>query len=82
MKRSQVRRLLASTARVFVYRSALDLVSAEVFVAKLQRSLKHPVHYVEGGWQTLVEGLRRRAEGSGVHIIKIERPRPFFQAEC
>src|SRR2546422_11680987 len=51
IKRSQVRQLMASTARVFVYSAALDLVSAEVFVTKLQLSLKHPVHYVEGGWQ-------------------------------
>ena len=69
IKRPQVRQLMASTARVFVYSAALDLVSAEVFVAKLQRSLKHPVHYVEGGWQTLVEGLHRAAEQAGVHIV-------------
>src|SRR5258706_9530003 len=69
IRRPQVRQLLASTARVFVYSAALDLVSAEVFVTKLQRSLKHPVHYVEGGWQTLIEGLRRAAEQAGVRIV-------------
>lgn len=56
-------------AWVFVYSAALDLVSAEVFVAKLQRSLTYPVHYVEGGWQTLVEGLHRAAESAGAHIV-------------
>jgi phytoene dehydrogenase-like protein len=69
VQRPMVRKLLASTAHVFVYSAALDLVSAEVFVAKLQRSLKHPVHYVEGGWQTLVEGLRRTAERAGARIV-------------
>jgi phytoene dehydrogenase-like protein len=69
VKRPMVRQLLASTAHVFVYSAALDLVSAEVFVAKLQRSLKHPVHYVEGGWQTLVEGLHRAAEQAGARIV-------------
>lgn len=69
IKRPQVRQLMTSTAWTFVYSAALHLVSAEVFVAKLQRSLKHPVHYVEGGWQTLVEGLRRAAEEAGVHIV-------------
>jgi phytoene dehydrogenase-like protein len=73
IKRPQVRQLMASTARVFVYSPALDLVSAEVFVTKLQRSLKHPVHYVEGGWQTLIEGLRRVAEQAGVHIMTSRR---------
>jgi phytoene dehydrogenase-like protein len=73
IKRLQVRQLMASTAHVFVYSAALDLVSAEVFVAKLQRSLKHPVHYVEGGWQTLVDGLRRAAEQAGVHIVTSSR---------
>jgi phytoene dehydrogenase-like protein len=69
IKRSQVRQLMASIACVFVYSAALDLVSAEVFVTKLQLSLKHPVHYVEGGWQTLIEGLRRAAEQAGVRIV-------------
>jgi phytoene dehydrogenase-like protein len=73
IKRPQVRQLMASTACVFVYSAALDQVSAEVFVAKLQRSLKHPVHYVEGGWQTLIEGLRRSAEQAGVHLVTSTR---------
>jgi phytoene dehydrogenase-like protein len=69
IKRPLVRQLMASTAWVFVSSAALDLVSAEVFVAKLQRSLTYPVHYVEGGWQTLVEGLHRAAESAGAHIV-------------
>src|SRR5258707_7777763 len=73
IKRSQVRQLMASTARVFVYSAALDLVSAEVFVTKLQLSLKHPVHYVEGGWQTLIEKLRHVAEQAGVRIVSGSR---------
>ncbi|HEX7735811.1 MAG TPA: NAD(P)/FAD-dependent oxidoreductase [Ktedonobacteraceae bacterium] len=73
IKRPLVRQLLASTAHVFVYSSALDLVSAEVFISKLQRSLKHPVHYVEGGWQTLVEGLRKVAEEAGARIVSGSR---------
>ncbi len=69
IKHPQVRQLMASTARVFVYSAALDMVSAEIFVTKLQLSLKHPVHYVEGGWQTLIEGLHRTAEQAGVCIV-------------
>jgi phytoene dehydrogenase-like protein len=73
IKRPQVRQLMASTARVLVYSAALDLVSAEVFVTKLQLQLKYPVHYIEGGWQTLIEGLRRTAEQAGVCIMTSRR---------
>src|SRR3954465_7257465 len=69
IRRPQVRRLLAATARTFVYSAALDLVSADVFIAKLQRSLTHPVHYLDGGWQTLVDSLRQIAEQAGARII-------------
>jgi phytoene dehydrogenase-like protein len=70
IRRPQVRRIMAALARTFVYSAALDLVSAEVFVDKLQRSLKHPVHYIDGGWQTLVEGLRHAAEQAGTRIVR------------
>jgi phytoene dehydrogenase-like protein len=66
----RIRRLLVSVARPFVYSAALDLVSAEVFVDKLQRAMRHPVHYVEGGWQSLVDGLRAAAERAGVRILR------------
>lgn len=67
--RPQVWRLFASLARTFVYSDALDLVSAEVFVAKLQTTLKHPVHYVDHGWQSVTDGLHRAAEQAGARII-------------
>jgi phytoene dehydrogenase-like protein len=37
-------------------------------VDKLQRSLRHPIHYVEGGWQTLVDGLTRSAAAAGARL--------------
>ena len=67
------RQMMASTAWVFTYCSDLDLVSAEVFVSKLQLSLKHPVLYIDGGWQTLIEGLRRVAEQAGARIVSGSR---------
>jgi phytoene dehydrogenase-like protein len=69
VRRSRVRQLMDAFARTFVYSAALDLVSADVFVHKLQLSLTHPIHYVEGGWQTLVDGLRRTAEAAGARIV-------------
>jgi phytoene dehydrogenase-like protein len=67
--RLPVRRLLAALARTFVYCAALDLVSAEVLVDKLQRTLRHPVHYIDGGWQTLVDGLLRVATEAGAKVV-------------
>ena len=67
-KRPHTRRLLTAFAQGFVYSTALDMVSADVFVEKLQRSLKHPIHYVHGGWQTLVDGLARAAAAAGARI--------------
>lgn len=69
IRRPRVRQLMAGLARTLVYSAALDLVSADVFVEKLQRSLRHPIHYVDGGWQALVDGLRQRAVEAGVRIV-------------
>jgi phytoene dehydrogenase-like protein len=69
VRRPQLRRLMTALARTFVYSTALDLVSAELFVEKLQRALRHPVHYVHGGWRTLVDGLRAAAERAGARIV-------------
>ena len=73
IQRPRVRQLMELQAHTFVYSSALDLVSAEVFVVKAQLALKHPVVYIDGGWRTLVEGLRRTAEAAGAHIVTGER---------
>jgi phytoene dehydrogenase-like protein len=69
LKRPRVRQFIETYACTVVYSSALDLVSAEVLVKKLQLLLKHPVLYIDGGWQTLVDGLRSAAEQAGAHIV-------------
>jgi phytoene dehydrogenase-like protein len=71
--RPQVRQVLASLARTFTYSAALDQVSAEVFATQMQLSLKHNVRYIDGGWQTLVDGLRAAAEQAGVSIVSSTR---------
>lgn len=68
-KRPTIRHFIAGLARTLVYSAALDLVSAEVLVDKLQRALKHPIHYVDGGWQTLVAALQAQAEQAGAQIV-------------
>jgi phytoene dehydrogenase-like protein len=69
VRRPQVRRVMAALARTLVYTTALDLISAEVFLTKLQRSIKHPIHYIDGGWQTLVDALHTAAEQAGARIV-------------
>ncbi|GCE21380.1 phytoene desaturase family protein [Dictyobacter kobayashii] len=69
IKRPRVREFLTMFACTNVYSSALDLVSAEVLAYKLQLSLKHPILYIDGGWQTLVEGLRQAAVRAGAQLI-------------
>ena len=69
VRRPRVRQVIDAVARTAVYSAALDLVSADVFVHRLQLSLTRPIHYVHGGWQTLVDGLRRAAEAAGVRIV-------------
>jgi phytoene dehydrogenase-like protein len=69
VRRPRLRLFMVAFARTFVYTSALDLVSAEVFVDKLRRTLRHPVHYIDGGWQTLVDALRATAERAGARIV-------------
>jgi phytoene dehydrogenase-like protein len=73
VRRPRLHRLMVSLAYPLVYTSALDLVSAEVFVDKFQRALKHPVHYVDGGWRVLVDGLREAAEQAGARIVRDAR---------
>jgi phytoene dehydrogenase-like protein len=73
IRRPRVRQFMAAFARTYVYSSALDLVSAEVFIAKMQLTLNNPVIYIDGGWQMLVEGLRRAAEQAGAQIVSSTR---------
>lgn len=80
VKRPRIRDLVAGIARPFVYSAALDLVSAEVFIDKLQRVLRHPVQYIEGGWQTLVDALQHQAEYAGVRIVAGTRAEAVEQA--
>jgi phytoene dehydrogenase-like protein len=64
-QRPRVRALVRSVARVVVYTDALDLASAETFVARFQRATRHAAQYVDGGWQTIVDGLARAALAAG-----------------
>jgi phytoene dehydrogenase-like protein len=73
VRRPRLYEVMAANARTLVYSSALDLVSADVFIIKTQLTIKHPIIYLDGGWQTLVEGLRRIAVQAGARIVTGKR---------
>lgn len=66
--RPRLRSFLEANARTFVYSAALDVISADVFIRKTQRTLANPIVYVDGGWQTVVDGLQETAEAAGVNV--------------
>ena len=68
IRRPLVRRIFEALARTTVFSAMLDVVSAEIFVSRIQLILESPIHYIDGGWQTIVQGLRECAERSGVRI--------------
>ena len=69
VRRPHLRRVMTAFARTLVYTTALDIVSAEMFVERFQRALRHPIHYVDGGWQVLADGLRDAAERAGARVV-------------
>src|SRR5689334_21586710 len=73
IRRPAVRQLVTAVARTAVYSAALDRVSADVLIVKLQLQLKHGIKYIDSGRQTLVEGLRRASEQVGTRIVSDTR---------
>jgi len=65
-----VRQLMEATARVATYTNDPERMSAGAALAQMRRALASGVLYLHGGWQTLVDGLRRAAEGAGVRILE------------
>lgn len=64
-----VRRLVQALFRLSTYANAPDRQSAGSALEQLQLALAGNVTYIDGGWQTLVDGLRTAAEVSGVRIV-------------
>ncbi len=69
----KVRQLLQAFFRVSTYANAPEHLSAGVALAQAQLALTRGVLYLDGGWHTLVQGLRTRAEQVGVVIVTGQR---------
>lgn len=72
-QRPKLRQLMAALSRTNVYSAALDLVSAEVNIKKFQLAFKSTNLYLDGGWQTLVDGLTKAAVEAGARIVSGSR---------
>jgi phytoene dehydrogenase-like protein len=73
IKREAARRLFHSLIRVSTYADDPERQSAGAAIAQFQTALASGVLYLDGGWQTLVHGLREAAEKEGVKIIAGKR---------
>jgi phytoene dehydrogenase-like protein len=63
------RQLFEMTVRVTTFTNDPDRQSAGAAIEQLQLGLKGSVLYLDGGWQTIVDGLRRVALESGARIV-------------
>jgi phytoene dehydrogenase-like protein len=68
IRHPDVRALVEALFRLSTYANAPETMSAGLAVRQLQLALAHGVAYLDDGWQTLVEGLRARAEEHGARL--------------
>ncbi len=73
LRRGSARRLAAALVRLATYCAATDRLDAAAAIRQLQLAFAGGVLYLDGGWQTLVDGLRRRAQEAGVRIETRQR---------
>src|SRR5262249_29052400 len=65
---AQVKEFLYTAFRIATYTNAPDLMSAGSAIRQLQLAFSKNVLYLDGGWQTIVDGLRQAALSAGVSI--------------
>ena len=69
IRNPDVRGLVQALFRVASYANAPERQSAGAAIEQLQAALGSGVLYLDGGWQTLVDGLRAVADAAGVRIV-------------
>jgi phytoene dehydrogenase-like protein len=73
VRHETVRQLLAAFLRVATYANDPERQSAGAALRQFQLALAGNALYLDGGWQTLVDGLRSQAEAAGVRIVRGRR---------
>ncbi|HEV8323411.1 MAG TPA: FAD-dependent oxidoreductase, partial [Myxococcota bacterium] len=69
VRQPAMRRLLHALTRVATYADEPDRQSAATAIGQLQRVARHGVLYLDGGWQSLVDGLAGAARAAGVRAV-------------
>lgn len=69
MKDEDARAFMAGLFRVTTYANAPHLSSAKASLTNVALALRKGVLYMDGGWQTLVDGLLAKAAEAGVEIV-------------
>src|SRR5262245_16850937 len=68
VRHPDVRALIEALFRLATYANAPETMSAALAIRQLQLAVAHGVAYLDDGWQTLVDGLRARAEEHGARL--------------
>ncbi len=68
VKSVRVREFAATVIRISTFAIDLERLNARLALNQIASALKHNVLYLDGGWQTLVNGLVERARSLGVDI--------------
>lgn len=72
-RNAEARQLVQALFRVSTYTNNPERQSAGAAIEQMQLALAKSVLYLDGGWQTLIAGLRAKAEAAGVQIITESR---------
>src|SRR5579883_231786 len=67
--RPDVRAVLDAFARLTTYANCPERASAGETIGQIRRGVDGGVLYLDGGWQTLVDGLQSAAERAGATIV-------------
>ena len=73
VRQTSVRQLVGALVRVATYSHDPARLSAGAAISQVQSALGEGVLYLDGGWQTLVDGLRATARAAGVRIVASAR---------
>jgi phytoene dehydrogenase-like protein len=68
-KSERVRQLMMTVVRVTTYSNDAERLSAGAALAQVRLGLEGNVDYLDGGWQTLVDGTLEVARAAGVQVL-------------
>jgi len=69
VRHPEVRAMIEALVRLSTYGNDPARASAGVAIEQIRRAAAGGVRYLDGGWQSLVDGLREIARAAGVEII-------------